>query len=275
MNSKRFNYLLLVPGVIFLFVFVVIPLMSLMIGTFKDTDGYTINKYVNFFKDPYYIQIYIRTLRISLITTIVCALIGFPTAYYMSNIDGRKKGILMALVVFPQLTNPIVRSFSFIVLLGKNGTINTLLMKIGLIKHPLSLLYSEFAIIVGLVYLFLPLMILSLIGVMENIDKDLLAASESLGATRSKGFLKIILPLSIPGLIIGSVLVFIGSLTGYTTPQLLGGSNTQVLATVIYQNAVTVYDWDTASLVSAIMIVTTLIITFVINNIAKKLNPKG
>ncbi|WP_352418261.1 ABC transporter permease [Proteiniborus sp.] len=273
---KKYSfYLLLIPGVLFLVLFALIPLIMLISGSFISEGSFTLSRYVDFFKDGYYITILIRTLKLALISTIVAATLGFPTAYYISKTNVSKRGLYIALAVFPMLTSPVVRSFSWMVILGKRGIINTFLMNMGLIKQPLSLLYNEFSIVVGFVYLFMPLMILSLVGVLENIDKDLLMAAESLGATRFKAFMKVIFPLSVPGLIVGCVLVFTGSLTAYTTPQLLGGTQSKVLATVIYQNAMTLFDWDTAAVVATVMIVVTILISGVINSFARKLNSRG
>lgn len=273
--KKHSFYLLLIPGFLFLFIFAILPLMTVISGSFISDGSITISRYVDFFKDSYYTSILLRTLKLSLISTVVAASLGFPTAYYISRTSMNRRGLYIAMAVFPMLTSPVVRSFSWMVILGKYGIVNNFLTKIGLIKEPLSLLYNEFSIVVGFVYLFMPLMILSLVGVLENIDKDLVAAAESLGATRFKAFMKVIFPLSIPGLIVGSVLVFTGSLTAYTTPQLLGGTKSRVLATVMYQNAMTLFDWDTAAVVATVMIVVTILISGIINSFAKKLNSRG
>lgn len=273
---KKFTfYLLLIPGFLFLTIFAIFPLIMLISGSFLNEGSFTLSRYIDFFKDDYYITILLRTLKLALISTIVAAVLGFPTAYYISKTNINKRGLYIALAVFPMLTSPVVRSFSWMVILGKRGIVNTFLQNIGVIKEPLSLLYNEFSIVVGFVYLFMPLMILSLVGVLENIDKDLIMAAESLGATRLKAFMKVIFPLSLPGLIVGSVLVFTGSLTAYTTPQLLGGTQSRVLATVIYQNAMTLFDWDTAAVVATIMIVVTILVSGIINSFARKLNSRG
>lgn len=272
---KKYSfYLLLAPGFIFLFVFAILPLIMVISGSFTTEEGITISRYIDFFKDGYYTTILLRTMKLSLIATIVAAVFGFPTAYYISKTNINKRGLYIAFAVFPMLTSPVVRSFSWMVILGKYGIVNNLLTKIGIIKEPLSLLYNEFSIVIGFVYLFMPLMILSLVGVLENIDKDLVAAAESLGATRFKAFMKVVFPLSIPGLIVGSVLVFTGSLTAYTTPQLLGGTKSRVLATVMYQNAMTLFDWDTAAVVATVMIVVTIVISGLINSFARRLDSR-
>jgi len=230
---------------------------------------------MDFFKDEYMVKIFIRTLKVSLIASLISMIIGVPTAYFISRTSKKLRGLLMAMTIFPILTNSVVRSFAWMSILGKTGVVNSLLMKLNIIKEPLSLLYTEGAIIVGTIYIFLPLMITSLVGVMENIDKDLLEAAESLGANRFKAFLKVVFPLSVPGLIVGTVLVFTGSLTAYTTPQLLGGNKNTVLATLIYQKTMTLGDWQGAAVVASIMIVTTLLVIKGINYLAGKLDKRG
>ncbi|MTI67204.1 MAG: ABC transporter permease [Firmicutes bacterium] len=272
--KNKANYLLLLPGLILLGLFLFVPLFSTIFQTIRGKEGLTLVKYFDFFKDSYYISIYLRTLKLALITTLIAVMLGFPTAYYISRTNKKVRGLYIMLAVFPLLTSSVVRSFSWMVILGRNGIVNTILLNLNIINEPLKLLYNEFAIVVGLVYLFLPLMIMSLVGVMENIDNDLMEAAESLGASRLKAFIKVIFPLSVPGLIVGSVLVFTGSLTAYTTPQLLGGSNAKVLSTLVYQNAMSLFDWDTASVLATIMILTTLIVTTIINKLSGKLSGK-
>ena len=215
-----------------------------------------------------------RSLRLSLLSTAICALLGFPTAYYIAK-HSRHKGMMMAFAVFPMFTSPVIRSFSWMVILGKKGIVNSALVSLGIFAKPQSLLYNEFSMSVGFVQLFLPLMILSLIGVMDHIPDDLSEAAGSLGATRFGAFIHVVFPLSISGLVTGSVLVFTGCMTAYTTPQLLGGNKNMVLSTFIYQRAMTVGDWDGAAVISLIMIIVTLIVIKGFNALANRLDRRG
>ncbi len=268
----RLHYLLLIPAILFLILFLVIPLFITLLSTVRTDGGWTLSRYPVFFQDFYLRDIYFRTLKIAAITTLAAAVMGFPTSYYISRTAKKYRGIYIILAVFPLLTSPVVRSFSWMIILGKNGIVNDFLVRIGFIGEPLNLLYTEFSVIMGLLYLFLPLMILSLVGVMENIDSELLRAAESLGASRLTAFLKIVLPLSLPGLVIGASLVFTGSLTAYTTPMLLGGDKTQVLSTLVYKNALALFDWQQASLVASIMVITTFTVVISINWFSGKFN---
>ncbi len=271
---KRLPLLLLVPGVVLLVVFLVMPLLNILMPTVFE-DGISLEKYISFFKDEYYMKIFIRTLKISLVSALVCIILGVPTAYFISRCDKKWRSLLMAISIFPLLTNSVVRSFAWINILGKNGVINNLLMSLGIIEEPLKLLYTEFSILIGTIYLFLPLMIVTVVGAMENIDNDMMEAAESLGASKLIAFMKVILPMSLPGIIVGGVLVFTGALTAYTTPQLLGGNGNLVLATLIYQRAMTIGDWTGASVIATIMIVTTIIVIKVLNGIAFRLDKRG
>ncbi|GAB7054566.1 MULTISPECIES: ABC transporter permease [unclassified Paenibacillus] len=272
--KKTYIYLLLLPGLLFLAVFMLMPILLTIGSTFFPEGSFTLGGYMQFFKDPYFLKILLTTLRVSLVTTAMCVIVGFPVAYYISRQSPRTKAVLLALAIFPLLTSPVVRSFSWMIILGKNGLLNRSLSALGMIDQPLEILYTPAAMMIGMVHLFLPLIVITLVGVLENIDPDLLKAAESLGASRLKAFFRVVVPLSVPGLIVGSILVFVGSLTAYTTPALLGGKQL-VVSTFLYQNAITLNDWYSASVIAAIMIVVTLAVIALMNAVANKLNPKG
>ena len=273
--KKNVRYTLLFPGIVLLFFFLVLPLLSSLIPTVFPESSFSLQLYIDFFKDSYFMAVLGRTLSISLIVTIFCAVLGLPAAYVISGVSKKWRGILIALTLFPLLTNSVIRSFAWITILGKNGVINNLLMMFGVINEPLSLLYTDFSIIIGSVYLFLPTMIMTLVGVLENIDDDLLEAAATLGLSPLKGFFKIILPLSLPGMIVGSILVFTGTLTAYTTPQLLGGNKKMMLATLLYQRATTLGDWTSASVIALVMIVITFAVMKALNLLAKSMDKRG
>lgn len=273
--KRKGRYLLFIPCIVLVAYFMIVPLVEIIIPTFTNTKDGMFSAYKEFFTDSYMMSIFLRTIKISVISSVICMIIGVPVSYYISRVSKKIRGLFIALTVFPILTNSVVRSFAWMSILGKSGIINNLLMKLNIINEPLSLLYTEGAIIVGTVYIFLPLMIISLVGVMENIDNDLLEAAESLGANKLKSFFKVVFPLSLPGLIVGTVLVFTGSLTAYTTPQLLGGNKNTVLATLIYQKTMTLGDWQGAAVVATIMIVVTLIVIKGINFLASRLDKRG
>ena len=273
--KKNVRYTLLFPGIVLLCFFLVLPLLSSLIPTVFPESSFSLQLYIDFFKDSYFMAVLGRTLSISLIVTIFCAVLGLPAAYVISGVSKKWRGILIALTLFPLLTNSVIRSFAWITILGKNGVINNLLMMFSVINEPMSLLYTDFSIIIGSVYLFLPTMIMTLVGVLENIDDDLLEAAATLGLSPLKGFFKIILPLSLPGMIVGSILVFTGTLTAYTTPQLLGGNKKMMLATLLYQRATTLGDWTSASVIALVMIVITFAVMKALNLLAKSIDKRG
>ena len=163
---------LVLPGVLFVVFFMLVPLFSLCLTSFFPDESFSLSSYFSLFGDLYFQQVFMRSLRLSLLSTAICALLGFPTAYYIAK-HSRHKGMMMAFAVFPMFTSPVIRSFSWMVILGKKGIVNSALVSLGIFAKPQSLLYNEFSMSVGFVQLFLPLMILSLIGVMDHIPDDL------------------------------------------------------------------------------------------------------
>ena len=272
--KKSSTWMMLAPGLIILLLCLGLPLISVLAPTFT-AGQYPLSAYVEFFQDEYYRKILFRTLKIAVITTGICMAGGIPTAYFISRCDKKWRGLLLAASIFPMMTNSVIRSFAWINILGSNGIINRILLALNVADKPMKLLYTDFAIIIGSVYLFLPLMIVTVTGVMENIDDDMMEAAQSLGAGRFEAFMKVIFPMSLPRIIVGGILVFTGTLTAYTTPQLLGGNSNMVLATLIYQRAMSVGDWNGASAVALIMIVITLIVIRGFNALAARLDKRG
>lgn len=272
--KKSSTWMMLAPGLIILLVCLAVPLLKVLVPTFT-TGDYPLSSYVQFFQDEYYLKIFFRTVRIAVITTVFCMIGGIPTAYFISRCDKKWRGLLLAASIFPMMTNSVIRSFAWINILGSNGIINRLLVALSIVEKPMKLLYTDFAIIIGSIYLFLPLMIVTVTGVMENIDDDMMEAAQSLGENRFSAFMKVIFPMSLPGIIVGGILVFTGTLTAYTTPQLLGGNSNMVLATLIYQRAMSVGDWNGASVVALIMIVVTLVVIKGFNALAAKMDKRG
>lgn len=272
--QKKAAYLIMAPGVILLVFFLVLPLVSILLPTVFD-GHFTLAAYQQFFSDSYNIGILLRTLRVSLIVTFFSAILGVPTAYYIARTSQNWRGLLMALTLFPLLTNSVVRSFAWINILGQKGVINSFLLGTGVIKEPIVMLYTEFSVIIGSIYLFLPIMIMTLVGSIENIDTEIMEAAETLGANRFVAFMKVILPLTIPGIIVGSILVFTGTLTAYTTPQLLGGNKNVMLATFLYQKAMSLGDWNGASVIALVMIIVTIVVMKSFNFVASQMDKRG
>lgn len=270
--NNRIHILLVLPGVLLVAALLVAPLFFLFLDTIPDLE-HPFSLYEAFLEKGFHRKIIIRTIRVALITTMICVILAYPCAYFIARYSGRFKAVLIVIAVFPLLLSPVVRSFAWMAILGKNGFFNDLLQFFRIIDEPLQMLYTEVAVIIGLTYLFLPLMILPLVGVIENIEEDLLDSAKSLGAKDSSVFFQIILPLSASGLLVGSILVFTGSLTAYTTPRLLGGDQAMTLSTLIYQNAMTLFEWDAASVIAIIMIASTILVMKIIGSLATRMNP--
>lgn len=273
-SSKNSPYLIVAPGLILLVVFLVLPLFSIIWPTLYD-GGFTLDSYISFFNSSYNVSILWRTVKLSMIVTVLSVIFGLPTAYFIARSNRKWRSLMMGLVLFPLLTNSVVRSFAWINILGTNGIINRALLATGLIQEPIQLLYTEFAITIGSLYLFLPLMITTLVGILENIDSEIVEAAETLGASPVVAFMKVIWPLSIPGVIVGSILVFTGTLTAYTTPQLLGGNQNMMMSTFLYQNAMTLGNWQNAGVIALIMIVTTMVVMKGFNLLAARIDKRG
>ena len=163
-------------------------------------------------------------MRVSLVSTLVSLLLGYPTAYYMARTRSRMLKVMMVFILFPFLVSAVVRSYGWMVSLGKNGLLNQFLLGLGLVQKPLSILNTETAVIIGMIHLLIPYMILSLVGVLQSIDPNVEYAAYSLGANPAETFCKVIFPLSLPGIISGCVMVFTMSMPSYVTPRLQGGS---------------------------------------------------
>ncbi len=271
MKNKGY-ILLLLPALLFLVVFLIVPIFRITIPSFFPEGGFSLKLYINFLSDSFYFKVFVRTVRISLITSLICAGIALPVSFYISRMSVSKKGMMIAFATFPLLTNTVVRAFAWIAILGRQGIINNFLTKLGVIAEPLKMLYTEGAIVVGSVYLFLPIMIISLVGVMENIRDDTLEAAQSLGSGRLITFLKIVVPLSMPGLIVGGVLVFAGTSSAYSTPLMLGGNKNMMMSTLIYQQAMVLSNWNMAAVIATIMIVSSYFIVGVLNKVADKIS---
>lgn len=265
-------WLLLAPAVLIVVLFLIAPVANTIGMTFTTPRGPWAT-YSRFFASGFNQAVVLRTLQIALITTAISLMLGFVAAYVVAKAPRRLKSLMIVAAVFPLLTGTVVRSFAWMVILGRNGIVNDTLIRLGLTSEPLTLLYTQGSIIVGMVYLFVPLMILSLVGVLENIEGDLVQAAASLGAGPAATFRQVILPLATPGLIVGAVLVFTGSFTAFATPQLLGGEQQTVLATLLYQKAMVTFDWVGASTIASVMVVMTVAVVLVMSRIARRLNP--
>lgn len=273
MRRSWYVTFLFLPGFAII-LFLVIPLCLSILPTFtRPTFG--LGNYIRFFSDEFNRRILYRSLRLSLITTAGCAVLGIPTSYYLSMQSERKRQILHSIILFPLLTNAVVRGFAWIAILGKNGLLNQWLVRFHLVEKPVQMLYTEGAIVVGSIYLFLPVMVSTLVPVMERIGEETIEAAETLGATPMVTFFKVVVPMSFSGTLVASVMVFAGTISAYTTPTLLGGSKNLMLATLLYQQSDTLANWDAANLLSLVMIVCSVGVMKLFDFVAKRVDRRA
>ncbi|WKF71273.1 ABC transporter permease [Pediococcus pentosaceus] len=270
MIKNKVRWMLVFPGMAAVVLLLFFPLLQMIIPTFSSDN--TNSSYTEFLSSNYNQEVIFRTVGIAVITTIIVLILGLPLALWISRQKGSVKKILSIVILFPILTNAVVRNFTWIIILGKNGVLNELFIKLHIISNPLSLLYTNFAIVVGLVYLFLPIMVTSLVGSIDELNIEVEEAAAILGASPSVSFFKVIIPQLITGVLTGCILVFAGSMTAYTTPQILGGNRHLVMATLIYQESMTLGDWNSASIVAVILIVLTVISIILMRLITRRIN---
>jgi putrescine transport system permease protein len=218
---------------------------------FVNNEGFKINitleNYVYILSDFYYIRSFLNSIVLALISTFFCILIGFPLAFYIATSDIKLRNILLILVIIPFWSSFLLRVYAWKIILQNNGILNLILLKFGIISEPLQLLYNQYAVIMGIVYTYLPLMILPLYGYLNKFDLNLIDASKDLGLNRIKSFFRVILPLSLPGIIAGSLLVFIPVVGEFIIPEMLGGSDKLYYGKILWEEFFVNRNWPGAS----------------------------
>ncbi|MDX8418115.1 ABC transporter permease [Absicoccus intestinalis] len=269
---KKFRQLVL-PYLIWSVLMLLVPMLLIAMYSFM-SDGnsivpfqLTIHHYVRFFTDPDFVLILWRSLIIALKTTIICLLLGYPIAYYIANSEEKKQNLLILLITLPMWINMLVRTYAWIGLLAPDGIISWLL---GLIGIHTELLYTEKAVLLGMVYNFLPFMILQIQTALSKMDKSLLEASNDLGANQVQTFIHIIFPLSLSGVVSGITLVFLPAVSSFFIPKLLGGGQFFLIGNVIENQFITVGEWNFGSAISMIMAVIMMLLMMLVRNIEKK-----
>jgi spermidine/putrescine transport system permease protein len=249
---------LLAPGGFWLFLFFLVPIVIMLVysvmprGIYGGVEpGFTLAHYRRFF-DPLYLDILQRTFVWSILCTLICLLLGYPVAYVIAR-GGRWKNLLLFLVVLPFWTSFLVRTFAMIFLMRDTGLINNWLLKLGLIQEPITMLYTPFAVMTGLVYGFLPFMILPIYASLEKLDLSLLEAAEVLGARPGARFRRVTLPLSMPGVVAGCLLVFIPALGSFLTSDLLGGAKQLMIGNLVQNQFSAARNWPFGSAASFIV----------------------
>jgi putative spermidine/putrescine transport system permease protein len=241
--------LLLLPFTLVLAVFFAVPLaLMLAISVSRQSFGQlewtiTLHHYARFFADGYYVGVLADTLLLGALVTLAALLLGYPLAYHLARTQSRAKPLLLVCILSPLLVGIVIRCYGWMILLADRGLINATLIESGWLATPLPLMYNRFGVGVALVHVFLPFMVLSLTGVLKRIDPHALEAASTLGASPWRAFLEVTLPLSLPGILAGSLLVFSLAISSYVVPILLGGFKVQVLPMIVYEQILSVFDW--------------------------------
>jgi spermidine/putrescine transport system permease protein len=258
---------LLGPGVFWLLLFFNLPLLIVLFislvergraGGIRMPPVFTLRNYLDFF-DPLYLGIFLHSLRIGLVVTALCILVGYPLAFFIAKRSPRWRDALLLLVMIPFWTNFLVRTYALRLVLGSDGLINSALLGLGLIQQPLDLLFNEFAVIVGLVYGYLPFAILPMYTSVEKFDYSLLEAAADLGANPVSAFRRVMLPMTMPGVVAAIVLTLVPVVGAFITPDIMGGGKVEMIGTLINRQFGVARDWPFGSAISLVLMMLVLI----------------
>ena len=248
------------PYVVWSAIFIVIPLLLIVFFSFTSkVDGRFVFSFENFQRlfEPIYFTVFIRSIWLAVLSTVSCLILGYPIAYIISKLPIKRRNMLILLFILPMWMNFLLRTYAWMAILGRDGLINTLLGYIGI--GPIKMLYTDGAILLGMVYNFLPFMVIPIYTVLIKIDKNLVNAAYDLGANKAQAFRKIILPLSIPGIISGITMVFMPAVSNFVIPSLLGGGKYMLVGNLIEQQFTNIGNWNFGSALSIFMMILILI----------------
>lgn len=256
---------LLAPNLVWLGFFMAGPLVLLAIislHAYAPGTGiipvWRLDNYIAFFTNSYYRDVLLNSLVLGTVVTLLCIVLGYPLAYALSRASGWSRSVLYFLILLPLLTSAVVRTFGWMILLSNNGVINKSLMSLGIIESPIRLMYNMTGVVVALTEVLLPFMVLALDTALLNINPSLYEAARNLGARATRIFLQVTLPLTLPGVVSGSVLVFTLAISSFVTPSLVGGPRFKVMPSVIYQQSVFLSNWPLGAAIAFVMLFTIL-----------------
>lgn len=262
MNKKS---LLATPYVLWILLFTIVPIFIILIYSFTERDHFggmtlkfTTENYRMFF-EPIYLNVLWRSIKLSVYSTIACLVIGYPMAYIISKAKLKRRNLMVMLFILPLWTNFLLRTYAWMVILRDQGPINELLLRFGLIDEPIRMLYTNGAVIMGMVYNFLPFMVLPIYSVLAKMDNNLIEAAKDLGADTKGVFTKVIFPLSFPGVASGILMVFMPAISTFVISDLLGGGQTILLGNLIQNQFMMARNWQFGSAISMIMMVMIII----------------
>jgi ABC-type spermidine/putrescine transport system permease subunit I len=261
--------ILVVPVVVFLVVFFLAPLVTMSLRSLTDPPDAGLSNYEKFFNQESNLRVLGNTFWIAGISTLTCLLIGFPYAYLMTIVPGRVAGLLLIAVLLPFWSSLLVRTFAWQVILRDTGIINSLLLGVGIVEEPVALIRTTLGVIVGMSHVLLPFMVLPIYAVMRRIDPEFGRAAANLGATPWRAFVRVFVPLTLPGVLAGALLVFVLALGFYITPALLGGLRDQMISQLIVQQVQQRLDWGFASAMAVVLMAITFAVLFVASRLVR------
>ena len=264
------------PYIIWSGLFIIIPLFLIIFFAFTRSDNGTYTFTLQNFEElmqPMYFRIFYRSLKLALISTILCLLIGYPAAYIIAKSKASRQSVLLMLVIIPMWMNFLLRTYAWSAILGRNGVINTIITSLGF--SPINILYTDTAVLLGMVYNFLPFMILPIYTILSKMDQDLINAAKDLGANSRQVFTKIILPLSMPGVASGITMVFMPAVSTFVISKLLGGGQFMLIGNLIEQQFMSVGDWHFGSAISIFMMIVILISMAILNKFSDESDKEG
>lgn len=257
------------PAAVFTAALFLLPVAILLSEGFRVGGEWSLAGYAEFFSKPLNRTVFFRTLKLGVLVAFVSAVVGYAAAFCIVNLEPANRGRMFGLIILPLMISPVARTYAWIVILGRTGIVNQAIVGLGLSDTPVRFLFSETAVFLGLLQLFMPLMIISLISAMENLPKDAISAARVLGANWFQVFTRVILPLTKEGLVLGGTLVFTGALTAYITPAILGGSKVLMLETLLYQRVNVSNDYVSAGIIATILIVMSFGANVVLRRVAR------
>jgi ABC-type spermidine/putrescine transport system permease subunit I len=278
MNSGKSKWGFL-PATIFTTLMIGLPVLLLFVlgflkidrGTF--TGKFSIQGYASIFSDSFYAQVFLRTLWIAILVTLLCLVVGYPIAYLFYRAKGRLKGLILLFVLAPLLTSTLVRTFGWMVILGREGALNQALLSMKIISSPVEFLFTLKGVLIGMTQVLLPYMILPLMASLETVAPVLEEAAINLGATRWQVFWQVIVPQTIPGIAGGVSLVFILAFSEFPVPALLGGATFKVLPVYIYQTMATLLDWSRGAALASLLLLGSGLVVFILQRFFRIITP--
>ena len=277
-NKKKINwvpFILVLPLFLIVFIFLVIPLINSFAVSFSNYTGpmqydmsqLTLSNYIKFFQSKTNLTVLWRTIRLSIITTLLCIVIGYPAAYYMTKLKGGAQQLYLLVYLAPWMINVVVKALGWQILISNNGIINSALMSLGITSEPIKMMFTEFAVTLGVTHGSIVFAILPMFTSLSAIDPNIGYAAANLGATPAQVFRKVTLPLSRNGIVSGALIVFAMTMATYTTPVLLGGSKNHVMSYLVQEQSTKLMNWPYGGAVSFILVAASLILTAIIQKV--------